>query len=204
MNKAALTYAAIGVLLLSTESALAFKFGDDWDVVGGPRCKVTKTVNGKTTTIKTPLFKHTGVDISATKGHEVTVNAQLYHYNSYLDTNGWRYHVIACTAVESGKCKTDKDTAYYDFLHLEANPKLVPGQSLKGVVIGTIADLSKKGAGSHLHLARRNGPFDLSTTMRGALPPSECNDVPSRLGRPPFQENFVPPDQSVVSISKKK
>lgn len=189
--------------LAAAQPSHAYKFGDDWTV--GSQCKVLKQVGSKTSLVKLLWFRHTGNDLIYPAGSEVKVNSTLYYDRTVRDSTGWMDHVVACTALDAkGKCKTDAATAHYDFLHLVAATGLKQGQSLKGVVIGKLADLSAKGTASHLHLSKRNGPFDLDLVLKGSLPPAECNDAASRLQRPSYPENFVDPDITVVTITKKK
>ena len=181
---------------MAAGEAMAFGFGDPWAGFG-TQCNVVKPDRkGKSEVAKRLWFTHTGIDIGAAKGDEVRVNANLYYHSTHHE-NQWKDHVIACSAVRNGQCTSDQGSIYYDFLHLNAAKDLKLGQSLRGVVIGTIADLSNP----HLHLSKRTGAFVANINYKGALPPAECNDMASKKGLPDFPENFVRPDSSVVTIA---
>lgn len=199
--------AAICVLLIS-ESANAFDFGVPWKNFGTPCNVMKKDKNGKLVISEKLWFTHAGVDISAGVGDSVKVNNNLYYHSTHSDTKGWKDHVIACNSVDKkGACTSDKNSVYYDFLHLNASTGLKVGQNLNGVVIGTIAKIDN--IEPHLHLSKRSGPLNLAILYKGALPPVACNDSASKkdsngLVVPDFAENFVKPDTSVVIITKKK
>ena len=192
----ATTVAALTLAVASP--AQSFEFGDPW-VGYGTKCQsVTKDKKGKTIT-KEYWRLHAGTDLGsaagAKKGAKVKVTTNLYYHLTHTDSGGWKDHVIACNTLSKGKCSNDKNTTYYDFLHLNATKGLKEGQSLKDVTIGTIADL---GSNSHLHLSQRKGVLDLGLMYKGALPPAVCNQ--GKSGLPDFPEKFVKPDTSVVKF----
>lgn len=186
---------ASSVALLFTGNVAAFDFGVPWKGYGTQCEVVKKDKKGKVTSRQKLWFTHTGLDVGAKKATTVTVKTTLYYHSTHTDSGGWKDHVIACSALKDGKCANDKNTVYYDFLHLNAAKGLKAGQSLKDVAIGTIADL---GSNSHLHLSKRVGVLDLGLLYKGALPPAACTD--GRKGLPSFPEKFVKPDSSIVAI----
>lgn len=197
MRNSAIYTISIATLAIAS-SASAFEYGDPWTGYGTQCQSVTKDKKGKTVT-KDYWRIHAGTDLGsgagAKKGAKVKVAANLYYHSTHTDSGGWKDHVIACDTLLKGKCANDKNTTYYDFLHVNATKGLKSGQSLKDVTIGTVADL---GTNSHLHLSKRKGLLNLDLMYKGALPPSVCTQ--GKNGLPDFPENFVKPDTSVVKF----
>lgn len=200
--------AAVAMLALSIQSALAFDFGDEWKGFGSQCNVLKKDKSGKLVLDYKKYFTHAGVDILAGAGDTVKVNSKLFYHSTHPDSQGWKDHVIACNALDKkGLCTNDKDSVYYDFLHLNAASGLKAGQALNGVVVGTIANIS--GITPHLHLSKRTGPLNLPILYKGALPPVVCNETASKKDKngmlvPDFAEKFVKSETSVVTITKKK
>lgn len=173
--------AAAAVLCAAAPDAMAYGFGDNWEFA---TCSYKS--GGKT---KSLFYKHVGTDIGAKAGTGVYVASNLYYVTRHEYSDGWRWGVVAKTA--DGK-------ATYLFLHLDNVPKFKSGEALSGKKIGTIADLSKKGVSSHLHLGYRAAPYDASLTLKGALPPKQCTD--GRKNLPSYPEAFKSPSTSVVKF----
>ena len=186
-------------VVVGANSASAYDFGDNW-TVDGTKCKV---LDKKKTVVKMLWRKHTGTDVLAKIGDKVTVKADMYFYKIATDSTGWKDYVFACSTLKSGKCADDEKNIFYQFLHLDAASGLKAGQSLKNVKIGTVADISKKGAAPHVHYSKRTGKWDDNLSLKGALPPAECNDPVSRLYLPDYPEKFSAPDTSLFEITKK-
>lgn len=169
----------------------AFKFGDPWALNGVSTCSV---LNSKKAIQKYEYPLHTGVDYLQKSKTQVIVTGDLYHYKTHLDSSGWRYFVIACTILKKGVCDdTNSKNVFYNFLHLEA-AKLTPGQSLKNVQIGTVADLSSKGAADHVHYAKWSGAWQEGTSYSGKLYSTDCNNPKeSSWTKPTYPQNFSDP-----------
>lgn len=180
--------------LISTfTNSYAYNFADDWTI--GTKCNVLDSKTKKY--IKSLYPKHVGVDYIKAVGYKVIVTGDLYFYKTHTDSSGWKDYVIACTTLDKDTKTCTKQNTYYNFLHLNANNKLKTGQSLKNVQIGTIADLSKKGATSHLHYSKRIGSWSEDVSYKGALHPQACND-PKTTKYPLYQELFVDPTNDVL------
>ena len=178
---------AVSLMLASGSASAAFQFGDAWKLSGVQQCNV---ISGKKI-IRTEYPVHTGVDYMAKAGTKVTVTGNLFFYKTHLDSSGWRYFVIACTIVKNGVCdNTNKSNVYYTFLHLEA-AKLTAGQSLKNVVIGTVATVPSS---SHVHYSKRPGIWADVPGYNGKLYSTSCNDPSQKsMMQHRFPENFVDP-----------
>jgi hypothetical protein len=194
MKKIHVTIASVA-MLVTVPAKAQFYFGDDWKVTSAPTC--TALDSKKKNVSK--YFKHVGVDYMAKAGKKVTVNTNVFFYKTHTE-NYWRSRVIACTLLDkSGKCDVaNPKNVFYTFLHMEL-PKTAfkAGQSLNGVVIGTVADIPY----SHIHYSKRVGAWDSDAlSFYGALPPAEC--VSGKQGRPNFQEKFVDPGAKIFTIEK--
>ena len=168
----ALVVLSISVFVL-TQTAAAYTFGDNW---AWNKCSTC----GK-------LYKHTGIDLLASAGQKVYLNAGGKVLKVHKDSSGWKW----CVVVQSG-------SSTYVVWHLD-NVLVKEGVTYYGpmIPIGYVANLEGKSV-NHVHVGRRNASYDSKVSMAGALP--ACNHKPG--GYPQFPGGFVYPDYRVVTIIK--
>jgi len=127
-----------------------------------------------------------GNDISATKGYKVIFNKEGYYKGKIYDSN-WKYAVVI---------RDKSNTKTWVIWHLGSVKSFKEGDSVKGKQIGTVADLTV--TSDHIHLGKRNSPYNSSLSWKGALP--ACSHKPS--GLPQASEKFVAPTNSDITIKK--
>lgn len=122
-------------------------------------------------------WKHTGIDIRASKGSSVYAAEKGTVKVSQSSGTSWKDFIT----VEHKDSKGNKYTTVY--WHLK-NRKVSVGNSVsRGQKIAEVADM---GSNTHLHFGVRNASYS-NTSNRGGLPTGTCS------GYPKFQESFVNP-----------
>lgn len=143
------------ITLFTSSSVFAYGFGDNWKYNWCTKCN--------------RQFKHVGIDNTFGMtpkylvGKKVTFIADMkFRVKSTSPDPVWKEYLVA----ESWDGKFT-----YVVWHLSRIPNFTKGQSIKGKVIGYVADM---GSNTHLHLGYRGTPYNYFISQRGALPACSC------------------------------
>jgi len=145
---------------------------------------------GQTKCVGLPM-SHAGVDIPNAIGNPVYAAEDGFVREIFPanQSGGWASAIVI---EHNHPNRAGKYTTVY--WHVNPLPNIVVSTNAqsptfipKGMQIATIADLSARGAGSHLHLGVRIGAYDGTYSDKGALPTGYCSELTT------FPEKFIDP-----------
>lgn len=169
---------AVALIFSTVVLSEAYEFGNNWPWGSCASCPKNKQV-----------YKHTGHDTSGNKvGQKVYFRRSGVVKSIHLDSKGWGYIVVF-----------ESNSTSFNIIHLK-DVAVKVGKSYKvtdnkGIYVGKVADLSKKGAVPHIHVSQASTSFDKKKEpwfWAGGLPQCNGNNLPA------FPWKYVPPDNDLV------
>lgn len=136
-------------------------------------------------------WKHMGEDYMAPVGKDVYFHRSGVVKKIAEDKSGWKWYVVMESNWTTFTIHHLKERPWW----LEEGKYYDAGQG-EGIYLGQVADLSKKGSPSHIHIGQRSCRYDGSkVATAGALP--ACDHKKENDGYPKAPEKFKAPDRDL-------